>query len=822
MKRNQYYILSQHFSQKGISELPQNLIGQKAIGLYNCPDSLIPPFIVLTNDLFRLWLISPEKIKSILDKILYECMLKFNDKNLKTFIIRSSAENESFDERGFYKSSSGNVMLNDIYSSVIDIWEKNKTHFLENQYTGFSLIIQQYIKPILFGHLSNERRISNSNLRWLYEIENIQDNSRSKEFEVKEECIELPTVECKNRKVLKNTLKNIASYWQTWKQEGLNRYHLEWVWDGNRIWIVQNDIQNNSIKGLVPGSDWDTNLTNISEMGQQKLSCFNTIDNCTYSWKKTNCIKTFQACSLPFGNIYILENEQIINQIALNQIPQDLINDLQWLLLTPIVIRMDVEVSDNILLPRTETLFKIESAIEFLVKNSSLFSTSPNKFCFLIHRFIISKSCALAFSKPNINKTRVDSTWGIVDGLYYHPHDSYEIEPNKAVNKKIRCKTEYIDVNKCGEWYSRKSGTQWDWEQSLTEKQLRTIAQYNLKIRDYLRSPVTVMYFVDTHPKTGYQTILPWFYSTDEIPESSEIQFTDSVFSPVRVLIQNEEDFRKLKEGFETADKKKTLIKLKLDISIVREKLFVETLGAFANNHNIPIELEGSILAHTYYILKKQGARVKCISPFSPKTKKHVFNKLVRDKIPENIEAQGEKVEYRPIPADSKLIYLKRKIIEEAFEFFWERQEDKRLEELADLFEVIRAICNELNISLDKLEEIANNKSNQKGGFEKGFFLFGTEDSSLFRQDLYINEEMLFEGVHIKTEGRNMKKRGEAIQDSFTIPYMPNVTKGSIIPHRLLVNANIISQSIEILYSENGIKIKFLPTNINPNQLTLF
>ena len=64
------------------------------------------------------------------------------------------------------------------------------------------------------------------------------------------------------------------------------------------------------------------------------------------------------------------------------------------------------------------------------------------------------------------------------------------------------------------------------------------------------------------------------------------------------------------------------------------------------------------------------------------------YHKLVRDKIPEMIREQGETPVFRILEQEEYLKELDRKLHEEIREY----QEDKSLEELADVLEVMLAI----------------------------------------------------------------------------------------------------------------------------------
>lgn len=96
-----------------------------------------------------------------------------------------------------------------------------------------------------------------------------------------------------------------------------------------------------------------------------------------------------------------------------------------------------------------------------------------------------------------------------------------------------------------------------------------------------------------------------------------------------------------------------------------------------------------------------------------------IYNKLVRDKIPEIIEADGKKCEIRMAGKEEHLQLLEAKLLEEAAEF----SEAKNLEELADLMEVVFGLAKALGYSEDELLKMRNKKREARGGFEEGIVL---------------------------------------------------------------------------------------------------
>jgi len=103
---------------------------------------------------------------------------------------------------------------------------------------------------------------------------------------------------------------------------------------------------------------------------------------------------------------------------------------------------------------------------------------------------------------------------------------------------------------------------------------------------------------------------------------------------------------------------------------------------------------------------------------------KKVYNKLVRDKIPEIIQAQGKQLKTRVLGDEEYLEALLKKVEEE----FAELKVDLNVEELADLHEVLRALADALNISHDEVETVRAEKAAKRGGFSQKIFLEEAEE----------------------------------------------------------------------------------------------
>ena len=95
------------------------------------------------------------------------------------------------------------------------------------------------------------------------------------------------------------------------------------------------------------------------------------------------------------------------------------------------------------------------------------------------------------------------------------------------------------------------------------------------------------------------------------------------------------------------------------------------------------------------------------------------YNKLVRNRIPEIIEASGKKCACSTLSDEEYLAMLDAKLNEELAEY----QESKSMEELADLLEVIRAVAVARGSSIEEVEVIRREKAAKRGGFEKKILL---------------------------------------------------------------------------------------------------
>ncbi|MDR5659250.1 nucleoside triphosphate pyrophosphohydrolase [Serpentinicella sp. ANB-PHB4] len=101
-----------------------------------------------------------------------------------------------------------------------------------------------------------------------------------------------------------------------------------------------------------------------------------------------------------------------------------------------------------------------------------------------------------------------------------------------------------------------------------------------------------------------------------------------------------------------------------------------------------------------------------------------IYNKLVRDRIPEIIQNHKKTCETTQVAGQELQSLLNQKLQEEVEEFL----QSGDLEELADILEVIHGILQYRGTTFKELEVIRLKKKEERGGFEKGIKLIKVKE----------------------------------------------------------------------------------------------
>ena len=103
----------------------------------------------------------------------------------------------------------------------------------------------------------------------------------------------------------------------------------------------------------------------------------------------------------------------------------------------------------------------------------------------------------------------------------------------------------------------------------------------------------------------------------------------------------------------------------------------------------------------------------------SQKPYERAYNKLVRDRVPALIAAQGETPVVRILDDGEYAHCLRRKLREEVDEYLL----DGSLSEICDILEVLSAIATAAGVTPDEVERTRREKANKNGAFHDRIFL---------------------------------------------------------------------------------------------------
>ncbi|MCH4569956.1 nucleoside triphosphate pyrophosphohydrolase [Bacillus sp. ES1-5] len=105
------------------------------------------------------------------------------------------------------------------------------------------------------------------------------------------------------------------------------------------------------------------------------------------------------------------------------------------------------------------------------------------------------------------------------------------------------------------------------------------------------------------------------------------------------------------------------------------------------------------------------------------------YNKLIRNKIPQIIKANGKAPKTRILPQDEYIKELCKKTQEELTEYLKATTKEHKLEELSDLLELINALAQHEGTTLEEINEIRKKKTEERGDFSDRVFLIKVTDN---------------------------------------------------------------------------------------------
>ncbi|MFC5648611.1 phosphoribosyl-ATP pyrophosphohydrolase [Paenibacillus solisilvae] len=106
-----------------------------------------------------------------------------------------------------------------------------------------------------------------------------------------------------------------------------------------------------------------------------------------------------------------------------------------------------------------------------------------------------------------------------------------------------------------------------------------------------------------------------------------------------------------------------------------------------------------------------------------------IYNKLVRDRIPEIIAQGGKNHSTRILDETEYKTELRTKLAEELNEYLEAANDNDAMEELSDILELIQTLTTIHGSTVEQLESIRADKEEKRGGFKERIFLIDVQDA---------------------------------------------------------------------------------------------
>jgi predicted house-cleaning noncanonical NTP pyrophosphatase (MazG superfamily) len=708
-------------------------IGQKAYGLLLLPPSWTLPFFVVTAD--AALALSQQELRSRLENAADQAEVP-----RARVLVRSNGIREGLRERGKLPTEASGWGATALtlakLSQCTGESERLETHW----------IVQAEESVKLRGQLSNERRLRYDKRDWVIETELDKGQARSKQTSIAVRRwrdgnqLDLSALHCDSELKVSLALKRVAM----WAGQDDRRFLFEWLWNGQEIKIVQMDVADDA-RGVVPKSL----LPNaIPQTSASRLLVFREAQPEDYLvYRKLANAHLYRTFGYDMPPFYVLDEQNIFKSVLQGgPVPVDVVSDLRELTARPLILRTDgtdIPTHKREMLPRSEELRNEERATKWITnefRNSvSTLGLGEDGLCVIGHHFLPALASAWAGASPGRRWVRIEALWGIPESLYWYPHDTFEIDTERAdlsrdysgkvypIRSKKRFKGIFIAPDADGAWITHETAPPDDWNPTIrSERTLSEIAHTTRRICDKVGKSVQVMWFVGVHQKASRHDVLPWYHST----EAEEGTPTSAPRKKIKIsqerYIRNHKDWTDLETAVRAGERVERIIVEPSDPEIIRNQDFATKLGALAHQNRIVVVLAGGILSHAYYALRRSGAAVECLDLYGANEERTEFNKVVRDKVPSQIADRGEQFEVVKLEGDALNVALRRKLVEEALETLDAKDGTEILAELADVVEVVKAITRAMQITEEQLEEERARKEQSRGGFNDSLMLLRT------------------------------------------------------------------------------------------------
>jgi predicted house-cleaning noncanonical NTP pyrophosphatase (MazG superfamily) len=588
------------------------------------------------------------------------------------------------------------------------------------------VLVQTGIDPSWGGHMSNERRVTDDRGKWL--IEGLGERADFDQRFIRALRPEPPQpLVASDKRQLVGALAMVAGELLRRKPK---RFHCEWAWDGNRLWVVQCDeameerCTESANKYLT-----ESHAPIPSRAPTSSISHFAELD--WESWTKLRCPGTFRRLELPCADIYVLTGDRWND--ADEQYRTTLLRDLTAMCVHPVVVRCDVRAGtghDEILLPTSAATQNVDDLVAFMNRSSRDFAEkglTASDWTFLLAHLVHAKASVMIHAQPAAQRVQVDALWGFPDGLLHFPHDRWFYDTTTGKPKEVRRYKSHCLLPGGKAWVPVRVAPPLDWQSVLSEDEVVVLSRWAMKLANDLGHDIELMALARINGDRGPRACLPWHFTEWAIPQYSRSVRAVRSTSDI-VLLTTYSDLDRLRQQGKSANTRGYLVRP--SPPLLRDSDFLTAAASLAAQHEVPLLFEGSLLGHAYYVMSRTGATVVPVAPTEPRGYRKIYRKLVRDRIPAIIRKAGGIARVRTLARAEAIVLLSQKLIEEAFEV-WSASTTDIVHELADVLEVLDALRRESGIAPDHLEQVRQDRKAKRGGFDALVYLEETNLRSL-------------------------------------------------------------------------------------------
>lgn len=660
-------------------------------------------------------------------------------------IVRSSVVGESIWDRGTYESVSFGIG-EDWRSTSQRLVDAAKRALASTAGRQSGLMLQRYIRPASQGEFGNLQRVSKTRDQWeiaTRELDGITTRLRLNSQRDRAADPEEPLAA--RAGLARERLFGAIGAWLN--NELLlgrsQRLNCEWISDNRQIFLVQIDEEDEDLAGVNPfqvrvppaiGLHVDSGR-HLKLADAAVLNQWDKLEVLEQLWEPGAAHKP-TLFYLPMADLPAQASKK-----ALSGLTADFAQ-----LIGPrgIIVRTSVRAGAEKLpnLARTECLTP-EAAARwcFETANEMRQERDVSNFAFVAHRFMASGASAWVRAEPSNPMIEINSLWGLPDALQYCPYDIWEVHvPTGVATDHRDYKSDMLISSHDGGWEYVRVKNELARGSSIGSVEAKDIALRSAQIAERLGRACHIMWFVGCIGQDGTPFNIPWYWT-----EAHEAQRNPDR-TAYRVFTVSDRPSLDQFIGFTGSRARQAVALRPTDLQLMRDTHFIEAVGRAAGSAQVPVILSGSTLAHAYYQLRKLGCTV-----VTPSEKEHVrvrrtanLGKLVRDKIPGRIAERQELRVTRRTEGALRKGYLISKLFEEALEVREAAEPAQKVEELADLFEVLRALAKLENVPIEDIRKAADQKKRKAGGFEEGLVLLstaiGTSDRPAFEADRGLGE----------------------------------------------------------------------------------